>query len=265
MNIAPLLTRRLRESARGLVGWTLGLAAVCALYLPLFPSMRTSGLLGDKLEAMPTEMLDSLGMDAATMGTGWGYTHETVFSMLGMLLLLVVGITHGARAIAGDEESGALELTLAHATDRRSVLLARLIGVVAVVVGLTTFTTLLVAALNGPSELGLSADGLLGEGVALGLLVLVHALVAFAVGAATGRRSLALGVATAVAALGWFVHTMGAKVQENLPAASPFEWAYGSDPLVNGPDPGGLLALAATCIVLIALAAITFPRRDLRA
>ena len=81
----------------------------------------------------------------------------------------------------------------------------------------------------------------------------------------TGRRSLALGVATAVAALGWFVHTMGAKVQENLPAASPFEWAYGSDPLVNGPDPGGLLALAATCIVLIALAAITFPRRDLRA
>ena len=54
--------------------------------------MRTSGLLGDKLEAMPTEMLDSLGMDAATMGTGWGYTHQTVFSMLGMLLLLVVGI-----------------------------------------------------------------------------------------------------------------------------------------------------------------------------
>ncbi|WP_312720713.1 ABC transporter permease subunit [Mobilicoccus sp.] len=265
MNVLPLVTRRFRDSARGILGWALGVTGVCLLYLPLFPSMRTSGLLGEKLEAMPTAMLDSFGMDAATMGTGWGYTHQTVFGMLGLLLLLVLGITHGARAIAGDEESGALELTLAHATDRRSVLLARLIGIVAVVVALCALVTIIVAALNGPSQLELSAAGLVGEGAALTLLVLFHALVAFAAGAATGRRSLALGVATVVAALGWFGHTMGAKVQEHLPAASPFEWAYGASPLSTGPDVGGLLALAAGCLVLVVIAALTFPRRDLRA
>lgn len=265
MNTLPVYRRRMADSRRALFGWGLGLAGVCALYLPLFPSMRDSGLIGDKLQAMPAGMLDSFGLDILTMSTGWGYAHQTVFAMLGMLLLLVFGIIQGARAIAGDEESGSLELLLAHATDRTSVLTARLLAVVTCVIGLVALLVAVVAALNAPSELSLTAEGLLGEGAALGLLVLLHALVAFTVGAVTGRRSLATAVASIVAVLGWFVHNMGAKIDDRLPDLSPFHWAYGATPLHSGPDGAGLLWLAVACVVLAVLAYLGFTRRDLRA
>lgn len=265
MNTGPIYRRHLRDSARSLALWGLGLVAVPLLYLPLFPSMRSSGLLGDKLAAIPPEMLDTLGMDVTSMATGWGYAHQTVFGMLGMLLLLVLGIATGARAIAGDEESGTLELLLAHATDRTSVLTARLLHVATVVVLAVGLTVAVVAALNGPSELELSGEGLLGEGAALLLLVAFHALLAFAVGALTGRRGLAVGVTSAVAVLGWFAHNQGDKVAEWLPALSPFEWAYGQAPLHLGPDRPGLAALATGAVVFVVIAFAGFLRRDLRA
>ncbi len=265
MNTAPIYLRWLLDNRRALLGWAAGLAGVCLLYLPLFPSMRDSGLIGEKLDVMPKEMIESFGMDLLTVATGWGYTHQMVFGMLGLLLLLVLGIGQGSRAIAGDEESGSLELTLAHATDRRSVLSARLLAVVTIVAAMTLGLTLVVAALSTPSELGLSASGLLGEGAALGLLVLLHAMVAFAVGALTGRRSAAMGAAAVVAVLGWFAHNMGAKVAEWVPDLSPYQWAFGGTPLRNGPDLGGLGALAAGCVLLIAVSYVAFARRDLRA
>lgn len=264
-NTAPVFARWLRDSGRSLVGWGLGLVGVCLLYLPLFPSMRDSGLIGDKLQAMPEGMLDSFGMDLATTSTGWGYAHQMVFGMLGLLLLLVLGIGQGARMIAGDEEAGSLELTLAHATTRSAVLTARIAALATIVLGMTALVTLVVAALNGPSELGLSGTGLVAEGVALALLVLVHALVALAVGALTGRRTWALAAASIVGMLGWFAHTMGAKAADWVPSLSPFHWAYGHTPLHTGFDGAGLAALAAVSVVLIAASYGGLARRDLRA
>ncbi|WP_116116042.1 ABC transporter permease subunit [Austwickia chelonae] len=265
MNIAPLYQRWLADHRRRIIGWILGLTGVCLLYLPLFPSMRDSGLIGDKLNVMPKEMIDTFGMDVMTMSTGWGYTHQTVFGMLGLLLLLVLAISQGAEAIAGDEESGALELTLAHATDRRSVLTARLLAVTSTVIGVTAALTLVVAALSAPSQLDLLASGLFAEGAALALLALVHGLLALSVGAATGRRSTALNTATVIGVLGWFAHNMGTKVASWVPDLSPFHWAFRAQPLQGQADLLGLTALILACLVLVATAYIGFLHRDLRA
>lgn len=264
-NVGPVYARWLGDARRALLGWAGGIVAVCLLYLPLFPSMRDTGLLGDKLEAMPKDMLDGFGMDIATTSTGWGYAHQMVFGMLGLLLLLVLSIGQGARMIAGDEEAGALELTLAHATTRRAVLTARLAALVTIVAAMTALVIVVVAALNGPSELQLTAAGLMAEGAALGMLVLTHALVAFAVGAVTGRRAWALAAASIVGVLGWFAHTMGAKLADWVPGLSPFHWAYGEVPLHTGLDAGGLAALGTACVVLVSASYLGFARRDLRA
>lgn len=264
-NVPTLVGRWLQDHRRAMVVWGLGIAAVAALYLPLYPSMRASGLLGDKLDALPSEMLDGFGMDTLTMSTPWGYTHQMVFSMLGVLVMLCLSISQGTRAIAGDEESGALELTLARAVSRSGVLLARLIGIAAVVGVVTLVLLAAVAVLSRPSELDLVATNLLAETLALYLLAMTFALLAVSVGAFTGRRTLTLGVASAVAVAMWFLHNMGSRIADWVPDLSPFQWAFGNTPLRQGFDAGGLAGLGIACAVLAAAAFVGFNRRDLRA
>lgn len=263
---APAVSRRwLLDSKRGLVGWSLGLLGVVLLYLPLYASMKETDLLSAKLDALPKEMLDGLGMSANTMATPWGYTQQTVFGMLGMLVLLCAAIGQGTRAIAGDEESGGLELTLAHATTRRGVLLARAAAVTIVVLLLALVVGLATWAVNGSSGLHLPAGNIAAVTLALALLCVLHAVIALTAGAITGRRGMSLAIASTVAALGYFSHTMGAKVGDWLPPLSPYHWAFGGEPLRAGFDWGGLGLLAGVTLVLLAVALAAFQRRDLRA
>lgn len=265
MNVAPMISRHFRDSVRGLLGWSAGLAAVCLLYLPLYPSMRQTDLLSAKLDALPTEMLDGLGMDTLTMGTPAGYAEQTIFAMLGLLIILIAAIGHGARAIAGDEENGALELVLAHATGRRSLVTARCAVLVIFVAALALVTGVTVSLLNEPSQLELPAEGIAAASTALGMIALLHGMLALAVGAATGRRTVALAVASVVAALGYIARNMGERIAGWVPDVSPFEWGMGSQPLTNGFDWAGLGGLAAGCGILALIALFFFGRRDLRA
>lgn len=265
MNALPVFARWLLDARRSLIGWAAGLALVAFLYLPMYSGMKATDLLGDKLRSLPTGMLDSFGMDALTMGTEWGYVHQTVFAMLGMLILLVLGISQGTRAIAGDEESGSLELTLAHATTRTSVLCARMGSVSVIVAAMAAFLLVMVAIAGPRGGISLPVGNLLAEGAALFLLVEFHALLAIAVGAWTGQRSVTLAVTSAVALVGWFVNNTGARLASWLPNLSPFHWAYGGQPLRDGADWGGLAALAIGCAVLAAASYLGFSRRDLRA
>jgi len=47
--------------------------------------------------------------------------------------------------------------------------------------------------------------------------------------------------------------------------ASPWDWALGGDPLVNGAEAWRYLALAVPAVVLFAIGAMGFARRDVRA
>jgi hypothetical protein len=75
-------------------------------------------------------------------------------------------------------------------------------------------------------------------GATVGLLLLVLALgsVTFAVGAATGRRALALAVGAAVAvAPTWPTHSRRCSIDGAwLERLSPFWWYLGNDPLNEG-------------------------------
>src|SRR5581483_7196686 len=67
---------------------------------------------------------------------------------------------------------------------------------------------------------------------------------AIAIGAGTGRRSLATGVAAAIGILGWLINSHA--------------------PLARGADVPGLLVLGALALVLTAIAMAAIERRDLR-
>lgn len=261
MTALPLVRRQLADTWRGLIGWALGLAVVVGLYLPLFPSFGGGSQFVDIIDTLPPELVRALNYDQITSGAG--YTQGTVYGLLGFVLLTIAATAWGAAAIAGDEERGTLELTLAHGVSRVQVVGERALGIGLKLVALVAWITVLVLALNEPSELGLDGANIVAAGVALlGLAVLI-AFVGLAVGALTGRRTLAIGAAAGLAVAGYAANALGNQSTdlEWLHAISPYHWAFGGAPL----DDGLSASVAAPYVLAIAalmVALIVFPRRD---
>ena len=111
----PVFRGWLAEGWRGLIGWAIGLTAVALVYLPLFPTMQSPELSG-LIETLPPELVRTLGYENITSGAG--YAQATFFGLIGFVLMTIAGIGWGASFIAGAEESGRLELTLAHGVGR---------------------------------------------------------------------------------------------------------------------------------------------------
>lgn len=265
MTVLPLFRRAFVDSWRGTLGWGVGLAAAALLYLPLYPSIGGSAQMQDMINALPPELTKALNYDQ--IATGPGYTQATLFGLIGFLLMTIASVSWGAAAVGGDEESGQLELTLAHGVRRVQVVLERALALALRVVVLAALVLVLVLALNGPSQLGLEPGNVVGAAVLFAGLALLSGSAALCAGAASGRRTVGLAAGAAVGVLGYVFNAVGQQAPgvEWLLNLSPYHWAYGNSPVVNGADwaaAGWLWGLSAA---LVAIAAVVLDRRDVGA
>ncbi|HEY8339480.1 MAG TPA: ABC transporter permease subunit [Egibacteraceae bacterium] len=262
MRAAAITGWVLRERRRSLTLWALALMAVCAMYLAFYPSMANQDMEAI-IAGLPEGLVEAMGWDA--IATGAGYLESTVYALLGPALLLVFGIGAGAGLIAGEEEAGTLELETAAPVGRRSLLLQRHLALALGLLLLCTALAAMALVLAPALDMGIAASGIVAASVGLYLLVLAMATIAFAVGAASGRRATALGVAAAVTVLAYIADALAPMVEGAawLETISPFAWYLGGEPLTRGVDAGGVLALAALTLVVLAAGMIAFERRDL--
>lgn len=261
--ILPVFRRSMRESWRGLIGWGLGVAAVLFLYLPLYPSFGAGGQLEDIIASMPKELIQTLGYDQ--IATGAGYAQSTFYGLIGFLLLTIAAVLWGAAAIAGAEESGRLELDLAHGIGRAQYALESALSVLVRLLILGTLAGAIVLALNEPSELGIDPPRLIGATLALVGVSFLSAAVGLFVGALTGRTVWATGAAAGIAVLGYVLQAVSKQSSdlEWLAALSPYAWVYHQAPLLEGADAGGLALTWAVALVFVAGAVFALRRRDI--
>lgn len=261
MIFLTVMNQWLRDNVRALLGYGLGLVAMILIYVPLYPQFSESGLLDAKIQALPRELIEALGLDDLLGGAG--YVQTTVYGLT-FLLMVIAQVSNGARAIAGEEQVGGLELILAHPVGRATLVLARATALALSTVIMTALVGLSVLALNQPAQLGLSWWGILAASLGLGMVVLFHGLLALAVGAATGSRGWATAVATGAAFGGYFLSSLGDLWSDWAPGLSPFNWAYGHRPLTNGFNAAGLCFLLLGCVVFVLVAVLGFRRRDIQ-
>lgn len=260
----PLAVTRqwLGQGWSGLIAWSAGIAVVIFIYLPVYPSMQSPELLG-MVDALPPELVRTLGFESIT--TGAGYAQATFFGLLGFALLAIAGISWGAAFIGGAEESGRLELTLAHGVGRVGFALQSALALVVKLLVLGAVGWLLIWALNGPAELALEPANLLAVSKAWVGLGLLSATAAFAAGALSGRRSWGIGVGAGVAFLGYVLQAAANNSDdlEWLRTFSPSAWAYGGEPLLHGYDWPGLALLWGGSVVLVGIGTWALSRRDI--
>lgn len=250
-----------REQRRAWLFWAVAVAAVTAMYVALYPSMGGMDL-ENVIQNMPEALVTALGYDR--IATAPGYITSTVYGLLGPILLLVFAIGLGARLVGGQEEDGTLELELTAPVTRRAILLERL-G--ALWLGLLTLVAVIAAtaiAIVLAMEIDVGVGPLLAGSAGLLLLTGGFGTVAFGLGAATGRRAVALGAAAGLAVLAYVFNAIGPLLDADwMLAVSPFSWYLDADPLVEGLAWWRIALLAGLSIVFGAFGYVRFLRRDL--
>lgn len=257
----PVARIALRLRLPAAISAAVGLIAVMAAVGALFPAVgHTIGKLN-----VPKSVSTLLGGGNYGTITGWFRSEIGIF--YGPLVVGALAITAAATTTAGEEEDRILGLILAHPI-RRSRLVAAKAGAIAAMVVAIAFAIwiglIIGVALGGG---GITIAHITALSVQLAFFGFATGAVAIAVGAATGRKSLATGIAAAVGVLGWLINSLAPLVSSLswLKYLAPYYYYAGHDPLGQGIDIPGLLILAALSLLLAAAAILTIEHRDLRA
>lgn len=261
----PLLTKAWRDRWRGLLAWTVGLVAMAAVQLYVYPSVRDSGdSMSQFIDEFPEAMQAMFRIEDYTSGVG--FLNTELFSMLVPLVLIAVGASWGAAATAEEEERGTADLLLTLPVSRTRILATKVIATVAVLVGLVGALTATLAVGTRLVDMDIGLDRLLAAAAMAGLLGLVYAAIAFLVGAWSGRRGIALGVTIGLALAGFLAYSLAPLVDtfDAINPVNPFQWSLGADALSQGIDTGYALRLLLLSAVLLAGSVVAFARRDIR-
>jgi len=250
---------------RLVLGWAAFSGIWPAMYVALYPSIGGMGELQKMLEQFPPALRAFFASSTLNLGSPEGFLNMELFTFVAPLLILAYTVVVAGSATAGEEERGTMDLLLANPIPRWRIVVEKsaafVIGTIVIGIGMW------IGAAIGGAAVGVELDlWLVGQATAsVCLLGLALGGLALALGALTGRRWLAAGVALMVAIAGFFLNGLGALVDwlEPWRPISPFYQYLANDPLTNGLDLGNALVLAAWAVVGTIVAVLAFERRDL--
>ena len=111
--LQSVLGRALFDQRRSIGWWAVGISGFVVLLVLYWPSIRNQGEdLQRIVDSMPAAMKAFSG-DLSAFTSAPGYLQGELFALALPILLVVYAIGRGSDAIAGEEERGHLEMTLA--------------------------------------------------------------------------------------------------------------------------------------------------------
>lgn len=254
------------EQRRALSWWAIGILVFIGVTIAFYPSLKDSAAqLQDYLDQLPESLRNLFVGTETDITSPIGYLNSQVFAGNGAIVFLVFAIGAGARAIAGEEERGTLELLLATPVTRRSVVLQKFAAMTVALGALAALLYVGLIALGRPVGLTVSPVDLLAATVHQYAFGLGFGAIALAVGCLKGRKSLAIGLTTSIAVVAFLLNGLAplSDATEWMQLLSPFYYANGSIPLRNGFAFDHLVVLVAIVVVAVVVAVRGFERRDL--
>lgn len=258
--------KTLRDARRSIAWWSLGLVAMTALMVSVYPSVRGNPDLNRMVEDYPDAFKAFFGLgENVDYTSAVGYLNSELFSFMVPLLLLIAAIGAGARATAGEEERGTLDLLLANPISRRRLVRDKLAALAAELALLSL--VLWLALVIGVETIGMnvSVAQLAAATFTAALLAFLYGAIALLFGAATGRRAVAAGIAAAGAVAAYLLSSLAELVGALKPlrVTSPFYHYAAGDALRAGLSAGHIAVLLLLAAAASVAAVIAFERRDL--
>ncbi|MEV3926875.1 ABC transporter permease subunit [Actinomadura coerulea] len=253
-----MFARTLFDNRRVFTAWALATGLLAAAYAGFYPQITA-----DAADGVP-ESMSGFGFDDLTSAAG--YLQGAVFGLLVPLLATFYGAATGARMISADEETGYLDLLLAHPIGRTRLLLHRFAALAAGAVAIAGAVLAAMLAVRTSADLdSVTASGFTAQTLNLALLALVFGALSTALGAATGKgRAFVFGVTAGTGVLAYALNGFATQIGAGrLRVLTPFHYYIGGEPLKNGFRLADAAVLTAVATTLVALGAWRFGRRDL--
>lgn len=257
--------RGLRDRRRGLVGWGLGIGAYVVLQTSFFPSVQSSEL-QRALARYPKELKAFFGgAQSFDFSTGRGYLDVELFSLVVPALLTIAAIGFCAAAIAGEQERGTLDLLLANPLTRTRVIIEKALGAAFTVGVLIAVVFAMLVVMDTLVDLQVGIANLAVACVGAGLVAYGFGALAMLTGAASGSRTVAIGVPAALFAAGYLIVGLAGLVSwlEPFRVISPLYHATGTHPLDHGLPVANFALLVLWCALPVLATIVVFERRDL--
>ncbi len=257
----PILIRVLRTRRLALSIWALSLAAICGMYGGMYPLMEDMDMEA-MIQSMPPAMVEALGYDDMTSAAG--YIGSAVYGLVGLILLLVFAIGNGAGVLAGKEEDGFLELELTSPVSRSAIYCQRLGALWVQITTLVATVSLVILLIDAAEGLAIPKGDLGAATLQMWLVVGLFGSVAFGIGAATGRKGIALGATAGLAVIAWMFNAIGPTVDLDwMATVSPIGWFMDDNPITRGFQPVDTLLLVACTCVVVAGGWVRYRQRDM--
>jgi ABC-2 type transport system permease protein len=248
-----------------ILGWGLGIAALGLLLVPFYDVfMERQEDFMAMLESYPPEFLAFFGGDAAAIATPEGYLGMYGFSLL-PIIVGVFALLAGSGLLASDEESGRLDLILAHPVSRRGLFWGRLAAFAAASAAIAMLGWLGFAILLGGSGLGVSPWQMALPFLPVLAQTLIYGTLAVLLGTVLPTRRLAAMVTGVVMVTSYLASSLASLDDRMALVANylPYEYFQGGE-AIGGLDSVPFLALVGASAALSLLAWWRFEQRDVR-
>jgi ABC-2 type transport system permease protein len=249
-----------------ILGWGLSLALLAGYLLQFFSTFaepETRGQLQALLDSYPPELMAFFG-GATDLFTPAGFLHMEFFSYM-PLILGIFAVLLGSGLLAGDEESGVLDLLLAYQVSRTAMFFGRALAFLLAMALILALCWLGMAVALGPSGVDLTPSALARPFFSLYALLALFGVLALALSMVLPSRRMAATAAGLVLVAGYFITSLANMDPDlkGLSRLSPLSYYQGGEAIteLNLQWSGGLLLAA---LLLLLFAWQRFERRDIR-
>ena len=247
--------------------WGIGFFLLIFLISSVFPAIQESAPdLESYIESLPKALTEAFGVgEAAALTTPSGFLNAELYTLMLPIMILIFTIGIGSSAIAGEEESGTLDLLLSNPVSRWRVVVEKFVAMAlsTLVIAIIVWISFVIGA--SVFDMDISASLLAAATTSTALLGLAFGSFALLAGCASGRRGLAIGFAVAVAAGSYLLYILSKIVDslEKYERFSLFFYNLDADPLTNGIRIVDVAIFIIVIFILLILSVIAFTRRDL--
>ena len=260
LRIALHVIRRRRFAP---LSWGLSLGLMAALIVGVFPSIARSKELDTLIESYPDAVKSAFGISDASFQTIQGYMHAEIFSLVAPLTVCFFAIRALSDAICGGEHRRALDVLLSAPLTRRELVAGLVAGTTVVLIGILAvlgvvmwaaaviFGVDLPAADAAAGVLGLLPLALFSGGLAVLLAGVIH------------RVATVMGLAAGILLVMYLLEVLGTLSDALDPIRPLSAFHYYGAPLEDGINGADFLGLCAAGLVLAAMGAALFERRDI--
>lgn len=254
-----------RRRVRPTLSLSAAVLAFTALVIGLFPSVRESGVDFEAyIESFPPELRNAFVGGVTDFTTIEGFLAVELYQWLWMLVLGVYFAYAAASTVAGEVDSGAIDLVLAHPVSRTRVVVGKYLAFVPSILGVNAIT--FAGTYIGVRVIGESIDVvdlLLLHGLSSVYLLACAAIGLLASVTVDGARRAQMAAAGAVFAT-YLVDALTLDTDlEWLATPAPSRYFDATAILVAGDvDWVGIAVLIGYAVALVAASAAYFERRD---